>query len=198
LLERFGARRGVAFSKLLIGVARAQAGCRGDAALRLGEEADATFVELGDVWGQAFAGHSRFVFESYHHGLSPRTQAAGRQALERYRALDDQFGIAQAQFTLAEMAIALGDLDAAKAGYEGAVAPPRDGGPLWALMASLVKLGMVLTMEGEEARAAPLIAEGLALARRSGQRRAFGHLYNELGTVARGKGELEEGVQLHP
>jgi predicted ATPase/DNA-binding SARP family transcriptional activator/tetratricopeptide (TPR) repeat protein len=197
LFERFGDRWGAAFSKLLIGWAELQRGGPGDAALRLVEDADATFAELGDAWGQAFAGHSRFVFESYHHGLSERTKAAGRQALERYRALDDQFGIAQAQFTLAEMAVALGDLDAAKAGYEGVVAAARDGGPLWALMASLVRLGILLIGEGEEARAASLIAEAVALARRSGQRRAFGHLYNELGTVARARGELERARQLH-
>jgi predicted ATPase/DNA-binding SARP family transcriptional activator len=197
LFERFGDRQGVAFSKLLLGWAELQRGGPGDAALRLVEEAAATFAELGDVWGQAFAGHSRFVFESYHHGLSQRTQAAGREALERYRALDDQFGVAQAQFTLAEMASALGDLEAAKAGYEGALAATRDGGPLWAQMASLVKLGTLLSLEGEEARAAALHAEAAALARRSGQRRAFGHLYNELGAVARARDELERARQLH-
>jgi tetratricopeptide (TPR) repeat protein len=172
LFEGFGDRRGAAFSKLLIGWAELQRGGPGDAALRLVEEADATFKELDDAWGQAFAGHSRFVFESYHHGLSERTQQAGRVALERYRALDDQFGVAQAQFTLAEMASALGDLEAAKSGYEGTVAAARDGGPLWAHMASLVRLGTLLSLEGEEARAAALHAEAAALARRSGQRRA--------------------------
>jgi hypothetical protein len=37
----------------------------------------------------------------------------------------------------------------------------------------------------------------VALARRSGQRRAFGHLYNELGAVARARGDLERARQLH-
>jgi predicted ATPase/DNA-binding SARP family transcriptional activator len=197
LFEGFGDRQGAAFSKLLIGWAELQRGGPGDAALRLVEEADATFAEVGDAWGQAFAGHSRFVFESYHHGLSERTQRAGRAALERYQVLDDQFGVAQAQFTLAEMASALGDLDAAKAGYEGTLAATRDGGPLWAHMASLVRLGTLLSLEGEEARAAALHAEAAALARRSGQRRAFGHLYNELGAVARARDELERARQLH-
>jgi predicted ATPase/DNA-binding SARP family transcriptional activator len=197
LFEQFGDRQGAAFSKLLIGWAELQRGGPGDAALRLVEEADATFDELGDAWGQAFAGHSRFVFETYHHGLSERTQQAGWVALERYQALDDQFGVAQAQFTLAEMASALGDLDAAKASYEGALAATRDGGPLWAQMASLVRLGTLLSLEGEEARAAALHAEAAALARRSGQRRAFGHLYNELGAVARARDDLERARQLH-
>jgi len=197
LFERFGDREGAAFSKLLIGWAELQRGGPGDAALRLVEEADATFAELDDAWGQAFAGHSRFVFESYHHGLSQRTQRAGREALERYQALDDQFGVAQAQFTLAEMASALGDLEEAKAGYEGVVAAARDGGPLWAHMAALVRLGTLLSLEGEEARAATLHAEAAALARRSGQRRAFGHLYNELGAVARARDDLERARQLH-
>jgi tetratricopeptide (TPR) repeat protein len=197
LFEEFGDRQGAAFSKLLIGWAELQRGGPGDAALRLVEEAEATFTELGDAWGQAYAGHSRFVFESYHHGLSERAKAAGHQALERYRALDDQFGLAQAQFSLAEMASALGDLEAAKAGYAGTVAAARDGGPLWALMASLVRLGALLVLEGEEARAAALHAEAVDLARRSGQRRAFGHLYNELGAVARARGDLERARQLH-
>jgi tetratricopeptide (TPR) repeat protein len=137
------------------------------------------------------------VFESYHHGLSQRTQRAGREALERYQALDDQFGVAQAQFTLAEMASALGDLEEAKAGYEGVVAAARDGGPLWAHMAALVRLGTLLSLEGEEDRAAALQAEAVALARRSGQRRAFGHLYNELGAGARFRDDLERARQLH-
>jgi predicted ATPase/DNA-binding SARP family transcriptional activator/tetratricopeptide (TPR) repeat protein len=197
LFERFGDRRGAAFSKLLIGWAELQRGGPGDAALRLVEEADATFAELGDTWGQAFAGHTRFVFESYHYGLSEAAKEAGRRALERYRALDDQFGVAQAQFTLAELATALGDLDAARRGYEDALAAARDGGPLWALLASLVRLGSLHALRGDEARAATLHAEAVALARRTGQRRAFGHLYNELGAVARAKGELERARRLH-
>jgi predicted ATPase/DNA-binding SARP family transcriptional activator len=197
LFERFGDRQGVAFSKLLIGWAELQRGGPGDAALRLVEEADATFAELGDPWGQAFAGQSRAVFETYLHGPSERAQRAGRQALERYRALDDQFGLAQAQFNLAEMATALGDLDAARRGYEETLAAARDGGPLWALLASLTRLGALLILEGEEDRAAALHAEAVALARRSGQRRALGHLYNELGAVARARGDLERARQLH-
>jgi predicted ATPase/DNA-binding SARP family transcriptional activator len=197
LFERFGDRHGAALSKLLTAWAELQRGGPGDAALRLVEEADATFGELGDTWGQAFAGHSRFVFETYNRGLFDRAEEVGRQALERYQALDDQFGIAQAQFTLAEAASARGDLERAARGYRGALAAASDGGPLWARLASMVRLGTMLALQGDDARAAALHAETAALARRTGQRRAFGHLYNELGGIARARDDPERARQLH-
>ena len=105
--------------------------------------------------------------------------------------------MAQTQFSLAEIARARGDLEGAEAGYEPALAAAREGGPLWALLASLGGLGGLLALRGDDARAAALHAEAAALFRRTGQRRGFAHLYNELGGVARIRGDLERARRLH-
>jgi hypothetical protein len=64
LFERFGDRHAAAMSKLVLGQAERQALGRGDTA-RLFEEAEATFHELGDRWGEAYAQSARFAAEAY-------------------------------------------------------------------------------------------------------------------------------------
>jgi predicted ATPase/DNA-binding SARP family transcriptional activator len=197
LFERFGDRQGAAFSKLLLALAELQRGGPGEEGARLAEEADATLGELGDPWGEAFAGFARFAFEAYHRGLPERAEETLQRALERFRALDDQWGLAQAQFNLGEFASARGDLARAEAAFAAALAAARDGGPLWVVLASLVRLGGLVALQGDDARAATLHAEAAALFRRTGQRRGFAHLYNELGGIARVRGDLERARQLH-
>ena len=187
----------MAFSELLLAWAQLQRGGPGEEGARLAEEAHATFVELGDLWGEAYAGRARFAFETYYRGLSEDAEAAGRRALAQFQSLDDQWGLAQTHFSLAEIARARGDLAGAAAAWEGALAAARDGGPLWVMLASLVELGGVLALQGDEARAAALHGEAVALFRRTGQPRGFAHLYNELGGIARVRGDLERARQLH-
>ena len=50
---------------------------------------------------------------------------------------------------------------------------------------------------GDDDRAAAVNAEAVSLFRRTGQPRGFGHLYNELGAVARVRGDLERARRLH-
>jgi predicted ATPase/DNA-binding SARP family transcriptional activator len=197
LLERFGDRWGAAFSKLLVAFAELQRTGPSDDGARLVEEADATFVELGDPWGEAYAERARFSFEVYHRGLSTGAEEAGQRALAQFGALDDQWGLAQTYFSLAEIAKARGDLDAAVEGFEGALTAARGGGPLWVLLASLGSLGGLLALRGDDARAARVYAEAVPLFRRTGQRRGFAHMYNELGGNARVHGDLERARQLH-
>jgi len=169
----------------------------GEAGVRLVEEAYATFVELGDLWGEAYAGRARFAFESYYRGLSSDAEEAGQRALAQFEALDDQWGLAQTHFSLGEIARARGDLAGAAASFEAALAAARDAGPLWTQLASLALLASLLALQGDDARAAALNAEAVALFRRTGQPRGFGHLYNELGAVARVRGDLERARRLH-
>jgi predicted ATPase/DNA-binding SARP family transcriptional activator len=198
LFERFGDRQGAAFSKLLVAWVELQTRGPSEAALRLTEEAETTFAELGDPWGEAFAGHSRFTMEVNLHGLPDGAEEARRRTLERFQALDDQWGIAQARFTEAELARARGDVDEAVGHFEAALASARDGGPLWIVLASLTFLGGLVALQGDDARAAALHAEAAELFRRTGQEgRGFAGLYNQLGQVARARGELERARQLH-
>jgi tetratricopeptide (TPR) repeat protein len=197
LFERFGDRRGAAFSKLLLAFTELQRVGPSEEGARLVGEADLTFRELGDPWGEAFAGRARFSFEAYHQGLSVEAEEAGQRALAQFQALDDQWGLSQTWFSLAEVATARGDLDGAEAAYEAAIAAAREGGPLWALLASLGGLAGLLTLRGDDARAASLYAEAVTLYRRTGQRRGFGHLYNALGDAARVHGDLERARRLH-
>jgi predicted ATPase/DNA-binding SARP family transcriptional activator len=197
LFERFGDRWGVAFSQLLsawVGLQRL--GPSADA-IRLVEQAEATFGELGDTWGEAFAGQSRFAMEAYLHGLSERVEEMGRRALERFRALDDQWGLAQAEMARAELASARGDVDGAAAAYEAALAAAGDVGPVWVQLASIVRLGTMVALQGDDARAAVLRAEAADRIRRFGERRGFAHLYNEMGGVARARDDLERARHLH-
>ncbi|HET8787267.1 MAG TPA: BTAD domain-containing putative transcriptional regulator, partial [Actinomycetes bacterium] len=197
LFERYGDRWGVAFSQLLsawVGLQRF--GPNADA-IRLVEQAEATFRELGDPWGEAFAGQSRFALEAYLHGLSERGEAAGRRALERFQALDDQWGLAQAQVTRAELASARGDVDGAAAAYEAALVAAGDVGPGWVQLASIVRLGTMVALQGDDARAAVLGVEAADRIRRFGERRGFAHLYNEMGGVARARDDLERARHLH-
>jgi predicted ATPase/DNA-binding SARP family transcriptional activator len=197
LFERFGDRRGAAFSKLLVAWVELQWRGPSEAALRLTEEAEATFRELGDPWGEAFAGHSVLSMKVNLYGLSDEDEEAWRRTMERFRALDDQWGLAQALFTEAELARSRGDVDGAVGHYEAALALARDGGPLWVVLASLVFLGTMVAFQGDDARAAALHAEAAELVRRTGQRRGVAGLYNQLGEVARARGDLERARQLH-
>jgi predicted ATPase/DNA-binding SARP family transcriptional activator len=197
LFERFGDRWGAAFCNLLLAWTELQRAGPGEEGARLVEEAYATFVELGDVWGEAFAGRARFAFEAYYRGLSADAEEAGQLALAKFRALDDQWGLAQTHFSLAEIAQARGDLAGAVASFEAALAAARDAGPLWTQLASLAYMGHLLALQGEDARAAALNAEAVALFRRTGQSRGFGHLYNGLGDIARIRGDLEQARRLH-
>ena len=197
LFERFGDRQAAALSKLLLAFAELQWGGPSAAAGRLVEEAEATFGELGDPWGEAFAGLSRLAIEAYSRGLPEWAEEAGQRALERFQALDDQWGVAQAQFGIGEFAKVRGDLATAEAAYERSLAAAREGGPMWVMLASLGELGVLLALRGDDARAAALFAEAVALIRRTGLRRGFGHLYNELGGIARARDDLERARQLH-
>ena len=197
LFERFGDRWGAAFCKLLLAWTELQRAGPGEEGLRLVEEAYATFAELGDPWGEAYAGRALFAFESYYHGLSEDAEEAGQRALAQFEALDDQWGLAQTHFSLGEIAKARGDLAGATASFEAALAAARDAGPLWTQLASMGMLAGLLGLQGEDARVAALLAEGTALLRRTGQPRGFGHMYNELGAVARVRGDLEHARRLH-
>ena len=113
----------------------------------------------------------RFAMEAYLHGLSERGEEAGRRALERFRALDDQWGLAQSRVSMAELASARGDLDSAVAGYEAAMAAAGDGGPMWVVLASIVRLSTMVALKGDDAQAAALRAEAADRIRRFGELR---------------------------
>ena len=52
---------------------------------------------------------------------------AGQRALERFQALDDQWGVAQSQFGVGEFAKVRGDLATAEAAFERALGAAREG-----------------------------------------------------------------------
>ena len=121
-------------------------------------EAEATFTELGDRWGEAFAAQSRFMFEINSQGLSKRTEEAARLALARFQALDDQWGVAQAQFSLAQVARLRGDIGGAVAACERALAaagagqaelPDLPGDPL--VLSHLVAATALLDLDERQA-----------------------------------------------
>jgi tetratricopeptide (TPR) repeat protein len=194
LFERFGDRQGAAVSKLLLGMTRLQRG-EPDAA-RPAEEAEVTFIEVGDAWGEATAGLIRFVVHAQSLGPEP-AEDVGRRLLERFRALDDHWGIAFTLFSVGEIARLRGDLAGAVRHFEGALAAARDAGPMWIVSASLIYLGTLAALQGDDARGAALHAEAIALSRRTGQRRGLAFAWNEMGGIARARGEIDRARHLH-
>ncbi|HYN19227.1 MAG TPA: tetratricopeptide repeat protein, partial [Actinomycetes bacterium] len=197
LFERFGEPASAAFSKVLLAMAELQRrGPSGDA-VRLVEEARAAFAETVDPWGEAYAEFVWFLITTYHQGLPDTVEEVAHRVLERFRALDDHWGLSAALLGLAGVARARGDVDGAVRWYEEALAAARDGGPLWVRSASLTELGGLVAVQGDDARATALLQEASALARRTGRRRGLAHAWNEMGGIARSRGDLERARQLH-
>jgi predicted ATPase/DNA-binding SARP family transcriptional activator len=194
LFERFGDRRAAATSRLWLGFAEYQLGQ--PAAARIADEAEAAFVDADDAWGQAAAGLLRFVADADQRGPT-RAESAGRRVLERFRALDDHWGITMTLFGLGEVDTARGDLGGATRHFEEALAAARDGGPTWIVGASLVYLGSLAAVHGDDEHATALHAEALDLCRRTGMRRGLAFARNAMGTAARARGDLEHARQLH-
>ncbi|HEY8556131.1 MAG TPA: tetratricopeptide repeat protein, partial [Actinomycetes bacterium] len=70
-------------------------------------------------------------------------------------------------------------------------------GPTWIVGASLIYLGSLATLQDDDARATDLYAEAFAESRRAGLRRGLAFARNEMGNVARARGDLERARQLH-
>jgi tetratricopeptide (TPR) repeat protein len=194
LFERFGDRRAAATSRLILGLAEYQLG--GAGAARLAEEAEAVFAEAGDAWGEAAAGLVRFVADADQLGPD-RAEDLGRRTLERFRALDDHWGVTMTLFGLGEVGRMRGDLAEAERRFEAALAAARQAGPTWIVGASLIYLGSLTALQGDDARATDLYAEAIAESRRAGLRRGLAFARNEMGNVARARGDLERARQLH-
>jgi predicted ATPase/DNA-binding SARP family transcriptional activator/tetratricopeptide (TPR) repeat protein len=195
LFERFGDRHAAAMSKLVLGQAERQALGRGDTA-RLFEEAEATFHELGDRWGEAYAQSARFAAEAYF-GEPARAFALAEQALDGFQAVGDQRGRAYLLFVLGMAARFRGQLDEAAGRYQEALTAARQAGPTWVTCSTLIELGSLAALQGEDARADELHDEAAALARRVGMRRGIAHVSNETGLVARARGQPERALALH-
>jgi tetratricopeptide (TPR) repeat protein len=195
LFERFGDRRAAAMSKVILVQAERQGLGGGDAA-RLLEEAEATFHELGDRWGEAYARSARFATEAYF-GEPARAFALAELALEGFQAVGDQRGRAHLLFVLGMAARFGGQLDEAARRYQEALESARPAGPTWVVCSSLVELGSLAALAGEDGRADELHAEAATLARRTGLRRGTAHVSNEMGLVARARGRPEQALPLH-
>ena len=186
---------GAAFSMLLLAYAELQLGGPGEAAARLCDEAHAIFRELGDAWGDAYAERAGTRSRPTTAGCPtrPRRPAGGPWSASGSSTTSGGW---PRPFSLAESAKARGDLARAEPEFEAALAAARDGGPLYVVLASLVGLGGLLALRGDDGRAAALHAEATALGRRTGERR----LRRPLQRARRGRprrGELGEGRQLH-
>jgi predicted ATPase/DNA-binding SARP family transcriptional activator len=197
LFERFGDPVGAAAAKLHLALAELQRSGPSDDDVRLVAEAEAGFAAAGDRWGEAYAALASLTVTSFQQGVPGRAEQLGRRALERFEALDDQWGRALALFSLANLARARGDVDAAVGRYEQAIAAARQDGPLYVLCAALVELGVLVAVQGDEERAVTLNAESAAIARRTGQRRGIAYAWNGLGAIARARGDLERARRLH-
>jgi tetratricopeptide (TPR) repeat protein len=195
LFERLGDRHEAAQSKLWLGQAELQVLGGGDAR-RLLQEAEATFGELGDRWGAAYARAGRFSIAAYFGAPAKATELA-EQALAGFRAIGDRRGLTWVLSSLGMAARSRGDLEEAARRYQEALATARATGPTWIVCLALVELGSLAAIAGEDARADAMHREAATLARRAGLRRGTAHVCNEMGLAARSRGDLERALPLH-
>jgi tetratricopeptide (TPR) repeat protein len=137
-------------------------GGRGDAP-RLLEEAEATFRELGDRWEEAYAQSGRFAIEAYF-GETPRAIRFAEQALEGFRAIDEQRGLAHVGCTQARLA----RLDAAEASLREAAELTLDTPQPPTVTLLLIGLAWVAAGRGHPELAARLVGAADQLRDRMG------------------------------
>jgi predicted ATPase/tetratricopeptide (TPR) repeat protein len=195
LFERFGDRHAAAMSKVVLGQAERQRVGPSEEGARRFEEAEATFRELGDRWGQAYAQSAWFAAESYF-GEPARAFALAEQALEGFGAVGDQRGRAWLLFVLGMAARFRGQLEEATGRYQEALAAARQAGPTWVTCSALIELGSLAALAGEDARADELHAEAAALALATPQPPTAVLVLVGLAWVAAGRGDPERAARL--
>ncbi|HEX2272787.1 MAG TPA: BTAD domain-containing putative transcriptional regulator [Acidimicrobiales bacterium] len=195
LFERLGDPSAAALSKIVIGGGLAGTG-HVDEGERLLDEAEATFRRLGNRYLEAVTWRVQ-AFVRLTRGDVHRAVELSRRSLERFRELDDAWGISSALYQLAMVARLQRDNEWATELLQEALALARER-RLWDnVHQALNELGVLAAARGDHERAAAYHEEALAVAHRAGSRASLARTYNSMGVAAGSRGDLTRACELH-
>jgi predicted ATPase/DNA-binding SARP family transcriptional activator len=194
LLERFGDRSGAGRARLILAFIELMLGGEPTFAERHIHTADQAFAEVHDRWGQAFAALSRFRLH-LHTGSLQRSITAGHDALERFRALGDPWGIPWTTLWLGTATRMAGDLQQARRLFEEAIAAADH--LAYVRCTAHAELGCLAALQGAHQRAGEHQQAAADLASTTGVRDSVAMAANATGLIARFQGDASEAKANH-
>ncbi|MCC6792568.1 MAG: tetratricopeptide repeat protein [Thermomicrobiales bacterium] len=130
-------------------------------------------------------------------GDTERSDALIAEALELYRSVDDQRGVAIALDGLGLLATKRGDYDRAASLHEEALAIHRASGERRGMATSINNLGSIACLQDDPTRGTALFEEALALCRGLGDRWIMAVSLGNLGMSTRDQGDHERSFGLY-
>jgi predicted ATPase len=194
LLERFGDRSGAGRARLILAFIELMLGGDPAFAERHIETAQQAFAQVGDEWGQALAALSRFRLHLHTGSLQPSI-TAGHDALERFRALGDPWGIPWTTLWLATATRMSGDINHARRLFEEAIAAADQ--LAYVRCTAQAELGCLAALDGDHERAREHQRAAIDLAPTSGVRDSMAMAANAAGLIARFRGDPRQAMASH-
>jgi predicted ATPase/DNA-binding SARP family transcriptional activator len=194
LLEGFGDRSGAGRARLILAFIELMLG--GDPAFAEHhiQTADRAFAEVGDPWGHALAALSRFRLY-LHTGSLQHSITAGRDALERFRALGDPWGIPWTTLWLGTATRMSGDINQARRLFQEAIAAADQ--LAYVRCTAQAELGCLAALEGDHERAREHQRAAIDLAPTTGVRDSMAMAANAAGLIGRFRGDASEAKASH-
>jgi predicted ATPase/DNA-binding winged helix-turn-helix (wHTH) protein len=194
LLESFGDWSGAGRARLILAFIELMLGGDPDFAERHIEAADTAFAEGGDHWGRALASLSRFRL-SLHAGSLKRAIEAGHDALERFGALGDPWGLPWTTMWLGIATRMMGDIRSARKLFEAAIAASEELD--YVRCYSHAELGCLAALEGSREAARNNLDIAEELAPNTGVHDSLAIVANAVGFAARLRGDPTEAKTNH-
>ena len=144
--------------------------------------------------------HARLLEGIAMHAFAPGEIAAGQRAAHEAARLWDNAGMPQRGFAalvyqgLSERR--QGELDAAAATHDRAIAIARHGRDEWGLAVALYWRAATAADQHDDSLAAGLLDEALSVAEGAGDRRAVGSIVHQLGRIALRRGDTDRALDL--
>jgi predicted ATPase/DNA-binding SARP family transcriptional activator len=194
VLERFGDRSGAGRARLILAFIELMLGGDPAFAERHIHTVDQALAEVEDAWGQALAALSRFRLHLHTGSLQQGIQA-GREALERFRALGDPWGIPWTTMWLGTATRMAGDLQQATRLFQEAIAAADH--LAYVRCAAHAELGCLAALQGDHQRAHQHQQAAADLAPTTGVRDSIALAANAAGLIARFRGDSLQAKASH-
>jgi predicted ATPase/DNA-binding SARP family transcriptional activator len=194
LLERFGDQSGAGRARLILAFIELMLGGDPTFAERHIHAADQAFAEVEDTWGQALAALSQFRLHLHTGSLRQGIQA-GRDALERFRALGDPWGIPWTTLWLGTATRMTGDIQQATRLFQEAIAAAHE--LAYVRCTVHAELGCLAALQGHHQRAQQHQQAATDLAPTTGVRDSMAMAANAAGLIARLRGDASEANASH-
>jgi predicted ATPase/DNA-binding SARP family transcriptional activator/DNA-binding CsgD family transcriptional regulator len=162
---------------------------------QIAEEAAASFREVGDKLGLAYA-LSCLATVKMQQGDAERAIALFEGALDLGRELGDKWGVSGGLGHLGSIYLGQGDYEQARRHFEEGLATSRQIGNKLAASTALYGLAMAALGQGDHGRAAELYTEGLKSSAAAGDKANMSYCLEGLAQVAAAQGETERATRL--